>query len=127
MEEEHKKWLKEYVPEHLVDQLYEMSEEQQHQLEKQFLEIVDRLKSMNLDDPTSEELQQCIDEFFSITKDVINQDLIEFLATMDDVEFTDQDEWLFPAYLFTPEEEEKLGKAVEYYLKNAGDLYGKKN
>lgn len=127
MEEEHKKWLKEYVPEHLVDQLYEMSEEQQHELEKQFLEIVDRLKSMNLDDPTSEELQQCIDEFFSITKDVINQDLIEFLATMDDVEFTDQDEWLFPAYLFTPEEEEKLGKAVEYYLKNAGDLYGKKN
>lgn len=54
--------MKEYVPEHLVDQLYEMSEEQQHQLEKQFLEIVDRLKSMNLDDPTSEELQQCIDE-----------------------------------------------------------------
>lgn len=86
-----------------------------------------KLTQKNTHTPTSEESQQCIDEFFSITKDVINQDLIEFLATMDDVEFTDQDEWLFPAYLFTPEEEEKLGKAVEYYLKNAGDLYGKKN
>ena len=46
---------------------------------------------------------------------------------MEDIEFSDKEEWLFPSYLFTPEEEEKLGKAIEIYLKNEGENFGKEN
>lgn len=127
MEEEHKRWLKEHIPEHLVDQLYEMTEEQQLELEKQFIEIAERLKSLDLDDPASEELQQCIEEFFTVAEKALSQDLIDFMSMMEEVEFTDKEAWLFPSYLFTPEEEEKLGKAVEYYLQKAGDRFGKKD
>ena len=127
MEEEHKKWLKTYIPSHMVDKLYEIPEEVQLELEKQFIEIVNRLKEINLDDPEDEELQQCIGEFFAITENVISDDLIKFFANMEDIEFSDKEEWLFPSYLFTPEEEEKLGKAIEIYLKNEGENFGKEN
>lgn len=124
MEDEHKKWLKEYVPEQLVEQIYDISEEEQGKIEKQFIAFMNRLKALSLDDPEDEALQQCIHELITFSKEVISEELFEHLTHTETIELSDEDEWLFPAYFFTSEEEEKLAKAVEIYFEKKGESFG---
>lgn len=128
MEEEHKKWLKSFVPEQIVEDLYGISEEEQRELEEQFISFVLRLKEMNLDDPEDDALQQCIEDMMNFAKSVIGNELINYFSTMEDVQFDEADEWLFPTFLFTAEEEKKLAAAMEVFFENkGGDFFGKRD
>lgn len=127
MEEEHKKWLKTFVPEHLVEQLYAISDEKQREIEQKFITLVNQLKETNLDDPENEQVQQRIAELFHFTRQVIGDELLNHFTNLDPIELSDEEEWLFPALLFTPEEEKKLAKAIDIYLQKEGDTFGKED
>lgn len=126
MEEEHKKWLKNHFPADIIDKIYDKTEEEQQEIEEKFIKLADRLKTLNLDNPKDEKLQQWIKEFFALAKEAVGEEFLSLMNNFEPIE-EELDEWLFPPYLLTPEIEEKLGKAIEIYLQKAGDPYGKQN
>jgi DNA-binding transcriptional MerR regulator len=122
LEEEHKEWLMEVLPKEKVETAFNIPQEQQLLLEKQWLDLLSNLKGLSGCNPEGEEAQALIKEFFTIFTEVLNVD-ISFVLTMLNAEVPeDQTHTPMP---FSKEEEEWLAKVMRYFLKQKGiDIEG---
>ncbi|PGT88780.1 MerR family transcriptional regulator [Bacillus sp. AFS040349] len=117
MENEQKEWLKGYIDEELVDEIYSVPESKQLELEKKWVEISTELKKLTNLVPEDSQVQELIDEMMYLVKDLTGDDL-GFVQEISDKEVED-DRWLFHSP-FSSEEEEWMAKAFDVYLKKKG-------
>jgi DNA-binding transcriptional MerR regulator len=125
MENKHKEWLKQFMPDEAVEKMFDISEEKQLEYEKKLLGIFEKLKECYGKDPSDNDVQSLIEKLFSIakdiTKEVFGEDLSRFHWKGDELA---EAPMLFPSP-FSKEEEEWVAKAVEIFLANEGvDLSG---
>ena len=119
MEKEHKEWLKGYLSEEKVDELFNIPEEKQLEINKNTHLILTQLKQAYGQDTASDQVQTLIHEYMEIVHDFAgnNMELIMELSEKDiDLKENSQ---LFYSPL-TVEEEEWAAKAMEIYLKKKG-------
>lgn len=123
MQEEHKKWLQSFFPAPLVKKLYQQSEDKQLKLEEQLISIWRQVRETNLTDPEDESIQAIIHDILLLTKDILGENLQQFMARSEKINVTKEEQWLFPPSPFTTDEEEFLTKALEIYLQNNGNYF----
>ncbi|MCM3411736.1 MerR family transcriptional regulator [Metabacillus litoralis] len=117
MEHEQKEWLKGYIDEELVNEIYSVPESKQLELEKKWVEISTELKKLISLNPEENQVQELIGEMMLLVKDLTGDDL-GFVQEISEKEVED-DTWLFHSP-FSAEEEEWMAKALDVYLKKKG-------
>ncbi|UGB30937.1 MerR family transcriptional regulator [Metabacillus sp. B2-18] len=117
MENEQKEWLKGYIDEELVNEIYSVPESKQLKLEKKWVEISTELKKLTSLGPEDNQVQELIDEMMYLVKDLTGDDL-GFVQEISEKEVED-DTWLFHSP-FSTEEEEWMANALDVYLKKKG-------
>ena len=124
MEEEQKEWLKGYVREDLVEDIYAVSETKQLEVEKKWIEISIELKSLCKLEPGNSRVQELIGDMMALIKELTGDDLA-FLQEISQKEVVlEEGLWQFQSP-FSASEEDWLADAVEVYLKRKGvDLAG---
>jgi DNA-binding transcriptional MerR regulator len=128
MENKHKEWLKQFMPDETVEKMFDISDEKQLEYEKKLLRVFGELKECYGKDPSDNAVQSLIEKLFSIAKDfakeVFSEDLSLFHLNGDELA---EEPMLFPSP-FSKEEEEWVAKAVEIFLTKEGvDLSGKES
>ncbi len=119
MEKEQKEWMKGYLSEEKVEELYNIPEEKQLEINKKAHLILAQLKQVYGQDPASDQVQSLIHEYMELVEQLTgnNMELIlELIATDVEIEVDSQ---LFYSPL-SAEEEEWTGKAMEVYMKKKG-------
>jgi len=122
MENEHKEWLKKYISDEKIDELYNVPEEKMLELNKKSLQIIAKLKQAFEEGEVTEsrDVQTLIHDYIEIAREVAggNLEMIleELSASVEDIE---NNPALF-YYPLSPEEEQWVGKAMEIYMKKNG-------
>lgn len=123
MESEHKQFLKGFLDEQKVEQLYSTTEERQKEIEKEMVGMIAELNNLFGTAPDSKEVQKEVGRLVDIMAEVSGGDLT-FLQDIGEVEVENED-WIFPSP-FTKEVEEWVLKGMEINLKKRGiELNGK--
>ena len=112
-EEEHKKWLNKFFPEHIVDTIYDVPEAKQLEVEKKYADLISEIKKIVSErispiDPRALEIAQTI---IGIATELVGEDLATIIQIADDINLEDEP---FPNP-FTPEEDEWLSQAMEHF------------
>jgi DNA-binding transcriptional MerR regulator len=128
MENKHKEWLKQFMPDETVEKIFDISEEKQLEYGKKLIEIFEKLKECYGKDPSDNNVQSLIEKLFSIAKEVaketFGEDLSRFHWKGDELA---EEPMLFLSP-FSKEEEEWVAKAVEIFLAKEGvDLSGEES
>lgn len=121
MEKEHKEWLKGYLSEEKVEELYNIPEEKQLEISKKAHLILAQLKQAYGQEPASNQVQTLIHEYMELVHELAgnNMELILELSKKE-IEFEfEENPQLFYSPL-TAEEEEWTAKAMEIYMKKKG-------
>jgi hypothetical protein len=120
MENKHKEWLKQFMPDETVEKIFDISEEKQLEYGKKLLEIFEKLKECYGKDPSDNDVQSLIEKLFSIAKEVakevFDEDLSLFHWKGDELA---EEPMLFSSP-FSKEEEEWVAKAVKIFLEKEG-------
>lgn len=115
LEKEHKEWLKTYLSEERVEELYNIPEEKMVEINKRSHQILMQLKQVYGTDPASESIQALLHEYMELVKTVVGENLEVVVELSERVEDVELDDSLF----FSPlakEEEEWFTKALEIYM-----------
>ncbi len=123
-EDEQKKWLINIFPKDSVEQMYSLSDEKQMELNSKMAKLIDELKETYDQDYKSPAVQTLIERYFALALEVYpgTMELVEKLQDQE-IDIEDNIE-LFPSP-FTPQEEEWIAKAMQYYWEQRGvNLYG---
>ena len=118
-EQEHKEWLKEYIPQDTVEKIYNISEEKQQELNKKSAIIFAQLKQAFGEEPSDEHVQNLIQEYIDLAEELY-EDIIPLVQHLieKEIEIEDDPELFYSP--FTKEEEEWVSKALEIYLDKIG-------
>ncbi|MBA2876801.1 MerR family transcriptional regulator [Thermaerobacillus caldiproteolyticus] len=128
MENQQKEWLKQFMPDEVVEKIFDISEEKQLEYEKKLLGIFEKLKEYYGKDPSDNAVQSLIEELFSIAKDVAKEVFGEYLSLFHLKEDEFAEEPMLFLSPFSKEEEEWVAKAVEIFLAKEGvDLSGEES
>ncbi|WP_428908123.1 MerR family transcriptional regulator [Niallia sp. Krafla_26] len=119
MEKEHKEWLKEYLQEEVIEQMYNISEEKQRELNKEAAVVFGLLKQAFGQDPASQHVQTIIEQFFTLSQEIYGDILSLTQEIMDTGIEVEDDPKLFPSP-FTKEEEEWVSQVMEIYMSKRG-------
>lgn len=119
MEKEHKEWLKGYIAEEKVEQLYNIPEEKMLDINKRTHIIIAQLKQACGQDPASEHVQTLIHNFLKLVDELTGNylDIINELSGKE-IDF-EKEAQIFYSPL-SDEEEKWAGKAIEIYFKKKG-------
>ena len=123
-EDEQKKWLINIFPKDSVEQMYSLSDEKQMELNSKMAKLIDELKETYDQDYKSPAVQTLIERYFALALEVYpgTMELVQELQNQE-IDIEDNIE-LFPSP-FTPQEEEWIAKAMQYYWEQRGvNLYG---
>lgn len=71
MEKEHKQFLKKFLDEKKVEQIYSIPEERQREIEKEIVGIMTDLKNLHGNSPESEEVQFLVEHFLDLLTEVV--------------------------------------------------------
>ncbi len=115
LEKEHKEWLKTYLSEERVEELYNIPEEKMVEINKRSHQILMQLKQVYGADPASESIQALLHEYMELVKTVAGNNLEAVVELSERIEDVELDDSLF----FSPlakEEEEWFTKALEIYM-----------
>ncbi len=119
-EKEQRLWLEQYTSKEFVGQLYDKSEEEMIELDKNYIRLMREVKKLvgkPVDDP---EVEKLIDDFLKVSSDFVGeQDLSDLESLPKDQAETLQK--LIPSPL-TDEEEAWLNKAMDHYMMAKGML-----
>ncbi|MBN6884946.1 DNA-binding transcriptional MerR regulator [Cytobacillus horneckiae] len=123
MENEHREFLKELIPEITINEIYNIPEEKHKQLSKRTANLFTNLKEAYGQKPSSTSVQHLIDELWQILNDLYpdTKSLIETLMEKDEelTQQLDDSPVLFPS-AFNAGEEKWVGQALEIYFKKMG-------
>ncbi|QDP41940.1 MerR family transcriptional regulator [Radiobacillus deserti] len=117
MEQEHKEWLKGYLDETVVDEMFNISEEKRLKLEKDWVAFSVKIKKVRGRSPEDEEVQEIIGEMMDSVEELTG-DALAFVQEISQKD-VEEDTWLIPSP-FTKEEEEWIADALSIYLKRRG-------
>lgn len=117
MENEHKAFLKGFMDEERVEQIYNRSDERQKEIDKEMVGILSTLNHFYETDRDHIEVQKGINRIVDILLEVTGGDF-SFLENMDNIEVENED-WLFPSP-FTKEVEEWMLQQILHNLKDRG-------
>lgn len=117
MENEHKKFLKGFMDEQKVEQIYNRPDEQQRELEKELIGILSTLNHFYETDREHIQVQESIDRLVGILLEVTGGDF-SFLENLSNVEVENED-WLFPSP-FSKEVEEWMLQEILRNLNKRG-------
>lgn len=117
MENEHKKFLKGFMDEQKVEQIFNRPDEQQREIEKELVGILSTLNHFYETDREHIQVQENINRIVEILLEVTGGD-ISFLENLGGVEVENED-WLFPSP-FTKEVEEWMLQEILRNLNKRG-------
>lgn len=117
MENEHKEFLKGFMDEQKVEELYNRPDERQREIEKEMVEILSNLNHFYKKDKEHIEAKKGINRIVEILLEVTGGDF-SFLENMEIVNVENED-WLFPSP-FTKEIEEWMLEEILHNLKQRG-------
>lgn len=121
-EDDHKEWLKQFLSEETVEEMFNMPEEKQLDIEKRWASVCAFLKKSTHLEPSEPAVQGAIADMMSLIGDLYGDEL-KLVEEIADVEIQ-EDTYLFHSP-FTLEEEEWLSKGLHIYLQKQGvDLHG---
>lgn len=116
-ENEQRKYLAQFLPENLVDRLYDFFGSNLIELNRQYIEMAIRIKNVYLNPVSDEQLKSYIEQLFML----IPQSLVEELAeAFKEHNVQNLNEWLFPSP-FTKEEEEWVIEQADRFGLYGGD------
>ena len=116
-EEQHKKWLNNIFPEHIVDSIYDVPDDRKREIEKQYAALIAEIKNMvqdkkKPDHPRAIEIAQTL---FELSTELVGDDLINVLQSVnEDAIENDIEEDLLPNPL-NADEEKWLVQAMEHF------------
>ncbi|GKU78154.1 MerR family transcriptional regulator [Paenibacillus sp. L3-i20] len=120
-EKAQREWLGQYVESKTISGLFDRSDEELEELDKQYIKLVQetrRLVGSPIDNP---EVQQMIEESIQLNLGYVGAELLEEIAGLAEIEEEKLKELeaLAPTP-FTPEENDWLQLAMDHYLKQKG-------
>ena len=118
-EQEQKKYLSQYLGESIIDEIYQLLENNLVEINRQYIEISYELKQAYKMQGIDEEVKQLLESFINIIPKEIQLKVAEAFAG---VELEQVDSWLFPSP-FTLEEEAWLGEQIERLNILGDDFY----
>ncbi|MBD3110121.1 MerR family transcriptional regulator [Bacillus sp. AGMB 02131] len=85
-EEEHKKWLNKVFPEHIVDGIYDIPDDQQREIEKVFAELIAEIKKMVQDkiSPDDPKAIQIAKTLFELASELFGEDLLNIILSVNE-------------------------------------------
>lgn len=122
-EQEQRQWLEQYLESGIVSGLFDRPLEEQEQLDKQYVEVVNevrRLFGRPIDDP---EVQGLVQAQLNTSLDYVGTDNVQDLTVLSEIseDQLKELEAMMPSP-FTPEEEQWLQQAMDYFMRNNGML-----
>lgn len=118
-EQSQMEWAKEYLPDNMVDILYNKTEEEKLAFEKEFVQIYSKMKELAGEPIDSPKVQKLVDSYIQYTFSFLGEDAVQMLGSVEvDEKEVEKLEDLAPSP-FTAEEEEWLNEAIEYYMEQA--------
>ncbi|WP_153462233.1 MerR family transcriptional regulator [Sediminibacillus terrae] len=116
-EKEQMEWMENHLPQNVIDELDNKSEEERLALDKTYIRLAKQLKELYhlpVDDP---KVQQFVEVYLQETFQFLGEDLVQTLGEVDVPETEiEKFEQMNPSP-FSKEEEEWLNLAIEYYMK----------
>ncbi|MED1605201.1 MerR family transcriptional regulator [Cytobacillus kochii] len=123
MEAEHKEWMRNFIPEHMIQDIYNISDEKQQQLNKRVAKEFANIKKLVGTDHNDEHVQSVVAAIWDILYDLypnIEEIILRITEINDDIDrHLAEAPVLFPSP-FTVEEEEWLAQAISIYLEKKG-------
>ncbi|KAB7670767.1 MerR family transcriptional regulator [Bacillus sp. B1-b2] len=119
MDEEQKEWLKGFMGEDRIEDIYNVSETKQLEVDKKWIEISIELKGLRELEPDNERVQELIEEMMLLIKELTGDDLAFVQEISKKADEIKDDQWLI-ASPFSEEEEEWLADALDIYLNRKG-------
>jgi len=119
-EKEQREWLEKHLPTEGVNSLFNKSEEEWIDFDKQNIELSNetrRLAGRAADDP---EVQALIEKFMQFNLEFVGEDVMNSFGLLDSID-PKEIERMTPSP-FTQEEEDWLNSAMEYYMRSRGML-----
>jgi DNA-binding transcriptional MerR regulator len=119
-EKEHKEWFKRYVDQELVEKLYDMSDEEQKEINKQFANLIKQFKQLLGTDPSSGPVQELVQQYLQLADQMVKGDerfYQQLTQQIEKIEAEDLDQNLFPSP-FSPELEQFMEEAFVHYIQN---------
>ncbi|MGE7022374.1 MerR family transcriptional regulator [Solibacillus cecembensis] len=107
-EEEQKEYLQSYLPEALVDKIYDYFGMNLIEMNHQYIQLTHQLKQAYIEPVPDKYLQSLIEQYSMIIPQEIAMEIAEALK---DSDLTQMDEWLFPSPFSQDEEEWFLEQA----------------
>ena len=118
-ESEHKEWLKGFIQEEKVDEMYSIPEEKQLEMTQKALVIFSELKELHGLDPADKKVQKLIGDYMELVKELTGDDHGLVQDLLDSGVEIEDDPVLFHSP-FSAEEEKWLAAAMEVFLKGMG-------
>ncbi|WP_165861298.1 MerR family transcriptional regulator [Paenibacillus paeoniae] len=122
-EDEQREWLQQFLEPALVHELFDKPFEEQEQLDKQYVKMVNEVKRLfgrPIDDP---EVQALIAEQLKISLNYVGTENVQDLTVLSEIneEQLKELEAMMPSP-FTPEEEQWLHQANDFFMRKNGML-----
>lgn len=112
-ESEQRLWLEEYMSKEVIDQLYNKSEEDMVEFDKEFIHLSKEVKRLFGRPVHDSEVQKLVDKHMKATLTYVGEKALYSLGELEHME--EQYENMIPSP-YTKEEEEWLNQAMENYM-----------
>ncbi|MDQ0340514.1 hypothetical protein J2S00_003329 [Caldalkalibacillus uzonensis] len=125
-EKQHKEWLQRWLDKESVDQLFNISDQEQIKFSKQYVEMMRDFKQSMDKDPGAPEVQELVHRYLQLTNDVIQTDSKAFKQLVDKIEEIKEDEWDKELFFnpYSPELETFMNEAIRIYIENNQPHHG---